>query len=161
MRWPFSYTLAFIKRGDEILLVNRKKKPWLGSWNGVGGKRQNDEQPIACIRREISEETGIVVDQKDILYKGYMTWNTFDANGQGLYLFLIDLPQDFKYQTPIHTDEGILDWKPTTWILDKDNYGIAHNIPYFLPKMLNEQTHHHYHCTFEQGKLISVTAEAI
>lgn len=158
---PFAYTLAFIKRNHEILLVNRKKKPWMGSWNGVGGKRRQDEDPIICIQREIKEETGILVDAHDIVYKGYMTWNTFDVNGQGLYLFLIELPASYRYQTPIDTDEGILDWKSIDWILDPSNYGIAHNIPHFLPKILNEGINHHFHCTFEEGSLILVTAEAI
>lgn len=30
------YTICFIKRGDEILLLNREKSSWMGSWNGVG-----------------------------------------------------------------------------------------------------------------------------
>lgn len=34
----YQYTLCFIERGDAILLLNRQKAPWMGCWNGVGGK---------------------------------------------------------------------------------------------------------------------------
>jgi 8-oxo-dGTP diphosphatase len=157
----FAYTLAFIKRGDQILMVNREKKPWLGSWNGVGGKKTQDEDPLSCIKREILEETGIAIDNVQIIYKGYLTWNTFDANGNGLYLYLVNVPNDFIYETPIKTKEGILDWKSIDWILDTNNYGLAHNIQYFLPKMLNHTENYHYHCVFENQKLVEVTWEII
>lgn len=51
------YTICFIKRADNILLLNREKPGWMGSWNGVGGKIETGETPIECILREIYEET--------------------------------------------------------------------------------------------------------
>ncbi|MDO9629097.1 MAG: 8-oxo-dGTP diphosphatase [Acholeplasmataceae bacterium] len=157
----YNYTLGFIKRKDEILLVNREKKPWKGSWNGVGGKINNHEEILVCIIREVEEETGIKVLSTQIEDKGYLTWNSFDANGNGLHIFLIHLPDDFIYPTPILTNEGILDWKKIEWINDFDNYGVAHNIPYFLPTVLEESDRYHYHCTFSERALISVTKEKI
>jgi len=157
----YTYTLGFIKRKDEILLVNREKKPWKGSWNGVGGKRNPLEDIKDCIKREIAEETGIHVTYDQIEDKGYLTWNSFDAMGNGLHIFLITLSDDFHFPTPLLTSEGILDWKKIEWINDFDNYGIADNIPYFLPTVLFEKDRYHYHCTFKEKILISVTKEKI
>ncbi|MBU1094101.1 MAG: 8-oxo-dGTP diphosphatase [Firmicutes bacterium] len=155
------YTLGFIKRNDEILMVNREKSPWKGSWNGVGGKRDVNETALECIIREIDEETGIQVHLDQIKDKGDLTWNSFDALGNGLHIFLIELPSTYIYQTPKKVREGILDWKKIEWINDFENYGVAHNIPYFLPTVLNEADRYHYHCTFEDRYLKSVSKEKI
>ena len=61
------YTLGFIKRNNCILMVNRQKSPWKGSWNGVGGKLNENESPLECIIREIKEETDIDVSTLEIL----------------------------------------------------------------------------------------------
>ncbi|WP_317951282.1 NUDIX domain-containing protein, partial [Rossellomorea marisflavi] len=50
----YKYTLCFIQRNDEILMLNRDKPPVLGLWNGVGGKVADGETPTACILREIA-----------------------------------------------------------------------------------------------------------
>ena len=155
------YTLGFIRRNHEILLVNREKSPWKGAWNGVGGKIDENESALLCIQREIEEETGIIVSLNQITDKGVLTWNTFGALGQGLYIFLIDLPKDFIYETPKKVDEGILDWKKIEWFNDFDNEGVADNIPYFLPGVLSDTNRYHYHCTFEGKVLKSVTKEKI
>lgn len=34
----FNQTLCFIRKDDEILMLNRQKAPLQGLWNGVGGK---------------------------------------------------------------------------------------------------------------------------
>lgn len=157
----YTYTLAFITNHDQILMVNRKKKPWQGCWNGLGGKLTSGESPLQGILRELWEETGQMFKKEDVKDCGIMTWNTFDAHGQGLHLFLIDGNKYPKITTPLATDEGILDWKSLDWIIDPKNYGVAHNIRYFLPTMMNDQTRHHFHCTFENDVLISVTKEVM
>jgi 8-oxo-dGTP diphosphatase len=153
----YSYTLGFIKRNDEILLINREKNPWKGCWNGLGGKIEQDETPKESMIREIEEETGIQLDPLTVIYKGYLTWNVFDANGEGLYIFLVELDSAYTFDTPLKLREGILDWKKIDWINDFENYGVADNIPYFLPFVLNEDKLYHYHCTFEGRELKSVT----
>lgn len=155
------YTLGFIKRNDEILMVNREKSPWKGSWNGVGGKIDVNETALDCIIREIEEETNIVINKCQVKDKGTLTWNDFAALGNGLHLFLIDLPSDYEYHTPRQIGEGILDWKKIDWINDFENYGVAHNIPYFLPTVLNEGNRYHFHCTFVDRHLKSVSKERI
>jgi 8-oxo-dGTP diphosphatase len=157
----YSYTLGFIKRNDEILLINREKNPWKGCWNGLGGKLELNELPQASMIREIEEETGIKLSPEQVIDKGYLTWNVFDANGEGLYIFLIEIASTFSFETPLKLREGILDWKKIDWIIDYENYGVADNIPYFLPYVLNEKKNYHYHCTFVGRELKSVTKEEV
>jgi 8-oxo-dGTP diphosphatase len=157
----YNYTLAFIIRDKEVLMVNREKQPWKGCWNGLGGKIKSGETALLSIKRELKEETHIDFDLKTIEYKGEVTWNSFDAMGQGLYLFLISVDKDFDYQTPRQTLEGILDWKSVDWVIDQQNLGVAYNIPYFLESMINDEKIYRYQCEFEENRLLGVIKEAI
>ncbi len=155
----YKYTLAFLKRKDEILLLNRNKSPWMGAWNGVGGKLLADETPLACIQREIMEETDIQVHQDSIKFKGVLTWEKFDALGNGLYLYLVELDDDFHYVVPKVVEEGILDFKPISWATSFSNEGIAKNIPYFLSKVIEDDSLYHYHCVFNEFYLERVSVD--
>ena len=57
----FTYTLGFIKYKNQILMINRKKKPWLGCWNGLGGKLKDHEDQKSSLKRELQEETGLII----------------------------------------------------------------------------------------------------
>lgn len=157
----YKYTLAFLKRKDEILLLNRNKSPWMGSWNGVGGKLQEGETPLECILREIKEETGIDVEPSKIQEKGFLTWEQFKALGNGLYLFLVELDPEFEYNTPVKVSEGILDFKKIDWITSLDNEGIAKNIPHFLPNVLNREEQFHYHCVFNEKHVLESVSTSL
>jgi 8-oxo-dGTP diphosphatase len=130
------YTICFIKRNDEILLLNRDKNPNMGLWNGVGGKIETDESPIEGILRETWEETGLLL--KEVTYAGNVVWKSQHGES-GMYVFIADLPETMNIDTPIKVEEGILDWKKIDWILDSNNNGVVSNIHHFLPKMLNGQ----------------------
>ena len=56
----FKYTLCFIIYQNQVLLLNRNKNPWMGRWNGVGGKINEGEDKFSAIKREIIEETQII-----------------------------------------------------------------------------------------------------
>ena len=164
----FIYTLAFIKQGNKILMINRNKQPWQGMWNGVGGKINQNETPLECVVREIYEETNLKFNKDEVIYKGKVTWNNaFYPNGkgidynEGLYLYFVNLNEDILYETPILTDEGILAWKDISFLKDKDNLGIAYNIPYFIDNLLNNQNEYEYRCLFEGNNLKKVAIRKI
>ncbi|WP_159884145.1 NUDIX hydrolase [Paenibacillus puerhi] len=151
-----TYTICFIQRDQELLLLNRERSAWMGSWNGVGGKLHQSEAPRASIRREVIEETGMVLREEDFRFKGLVTWESEAGAPGGMYLYTAMVSPDFPYPTPVKTDEGILDWKTIEWILHPDNTGLAANLPDFLPLMLKEETCYDHRCFFREGKLLSV-----
>jgi 8-oxo-dGTP diphosphatase len=131
----------------------------MGMWNGVGGKIEAGETPIKNIIREIYEETGIEIEKVE--EKGIVTWTVDGVKTGGMHLYLAELPVTVHYETPRKTDEGILDWKEIDWILHPDNIGVAHNIPYFLPIMLREDSCYEHHCVFENGRLVEVSSNPL
>jgi 8-oxo-dGTP diphosphatase len=149
----YTYTLVFIQIESHMIMLNRNKSPWMGMWNGLGGKINQDETPLTSIQREIKEELGIDIKVDLIKDRGILTWNDFEATGQGIHLFYVKLDR-LDLQFPIHMDEGIIDLKPIHWIMDENNHGVAPNIKYFLEPMINDPIE--VHCIFESQTLIDV-----
>ena len=53
--------------GNKILLVKRRRRPHQGKWALPGGFVEYGETVEAAAKREIQEETGIVIDLSEIL----------------------------------------------------------------------------------------------
>ncbi|RCW50377.1 NUDIX hydrolase [Paenibacillus prosopidis] len=145
------YNICFIKRGQEILLLNREYPSWMGCWNGIGGKLELHETPRESMIREIEEETNI----RDYVlhFKGIVTWTSDGSNFGGMYAYVAEVSESFEYQTPIKTVEGILDWKKIDWIMHSQNVGVASNLPETLDLMLNDSHSYDHHCVYLKGKL--------
>jgi 8-oxo-dGTP diphosphatase len=143
---PLPYTLCFITRGSRLLLLERRREPNLGLWNGVGGKLGVGESPRDGILREIREETGLdLSDLADLRLAGIVTWYENGRLRAGAYTYVATLPEEAVYATPRETDEGILDWKDRTWVLDPTNERIAITARRFLAKLLDDHTPREHH----------------
>ena len=129
------YTLCFIEKGNELLMLNRVKAPNMGLWNGVGGKLEKNEDKFCGIKREIKEETGL--DISDIFYKGEVFWHINDIH-EGMYVFTAKFPENTSFITPVEEIEGVLSFKSKEWIFNKENKGVISNISIFLEKMMLE-----------------------
>lgn len=155
-----TYTLCFIKQESRLLLLNREFGPWMGCWNGIGGKIEKGEHPRASALREIKEEASI--EHVGVAFKGILTWSTKEgAEFGGLYLYDAELPADVPYITPVLTDEGILDWKEIGWIMHEANMGVAANLPYLLTHMLHPKSCSHIHGFFDGNRLVSQHSSAV
>ena len=150
------YTICFIKQENRILLLNRERSSWMGRWNGVGGKLEIGETPEQSIKREVLEETGIRLEK--VIDKGIVTWEVDEEYIGGMYLFFAELPTDYHISVPQKTDEGILDWKDISWVMDPENEGVATNIPYFLPKMISDKKKYEHFCVFKGGQMVGYKA---
>ncbi|RLV92393.1 8-oxo-dGTP diphosphatase [Spathaspora sp. JA1] len=155
------YTLGFIycPENKKVLLLNRNKSPWMGKWNGVGGKLESGETPLQCIQRETLEETGLSITNYQ--GRGILTWEVTDDKGSeigGLYLFTgeISLEQYNNFKTPvIFSREGILDWKDWDWIIHENNLGVVDNIKLLFKTLLSSNEKDLYTVKYHNNQLIS------
>ena len=134
----FKSVIVFIVCKDDILLLNRNKKFWMGMWNCVGGKIEKDEEIDDAAIRETYEETGIVITKEQLNYVADLKWYFDEDEADGGYCYLVYLDEynkDDILKTPVNTNEGILDWKKIDWVLNKDNKGIVPDIFKLLPVM--------------------------
>lgn len=127
------YTLCFIEKDEKYLMLNRIKAPNMGLWNGVGGKLEVGEDKFIGIKREITEETGLVIDE--VNYHGEVHWYSGDFIG-GMYVFTAKMPNNVNFEAPREDIEGLLAFKSKEWLFHKENRGVISNIPIFLEQMI-------------------------
>jgi 8-oxo-dGTP diphosphatase len=58
---------GILERDGKVLYVKRKKEPFKGSWSFPGGKLNTGERVEDALKRELFEETGLVILPTDIL----------------------------------------------------------------------------------------------
>lgn len=74
-------TCAIIKVGNEILVTQRSEKMKLPlKWEFPGGKVEENENEIECIKREIKEEINIEIDVLKRLSNSIYDYGTFKIN---------------------------------------------------------------------------------
>ncbi len=56
-----------VVRGEHVLLVRRGREPLKGRWSIPGGRLELGEDLAAGVRRELREETGLVVEPIEVL----------------------------------------------------------------------------------------------
>lgn len=101
-------TLCYLRKNDQTLMIHRVKKRndmHRGKWNGLGGKLEPGESPEDCVRREVEEESGLLV--KKMWLKGFLSFPGF-ANDEDWYAFVFVVPE-FEGQI-IESVEGDLEW---------------------------------------------------
>ena len=52
-----------VRRGDELLLMRRRRDHGHGTWSAPGGYLEAGEEPAACAVREATEETRVTVGE--------------------------------------------------------------------------------------------------
>ena len=101
-------TLCYVRSNNQTLMIHRVKKKddiHLGKWNGLGGKFEPGESPEDCVRREVEEESGLLV--KKMWLKGFLSFPGF-ANDEDWYAFVYVIPE-FEGRL-IDSVEGNLEW---------------------------------------------------
>lgn len=53
---------ALVVRDGRVLLARRGIEPFRGMWDLPGGFLEEDEEPLAALRRELREETGLEIE---------------------------------------------------------------------------------------------------
>lgn len=145
------YTLCFLTRGDQVLMLHRLKPPNQGLWNGVGGHLEPGESARTCVLREVREETGYRLSE--VSFGGLLTWDGFETPPGGLYIFTAPAPDG----EPSDCSEGELAWKPLSWVLSSPE--VVSNIHIFGAQVLANKiapdlAPQHYHFSYRAGQIV-------
>lgn len=108
-------------------MVHRSKKAndaHQGKWNGLGGKFEAGETPEMCIRREVQEEAGLVIQDPHL--HGLLTFPNF--RGVDWYVFVFTATE-FSGEL-IDSPEGKLEWIPDEQLAGLNRWESDH---IFLP----------------------------
>jgi 8-oxo-dGTP diphosphatase len=140
------YTLIFLTRGADVLMLQRRKPPNQGLWNGVGGRIEAGESAEECALREVREETGYHLD--NLRFGGLVTWEGFEIPAGGLYVFSSEVPAG----EPGITSEGTLAWKARDWVFSSPE--VVSNIHVFGPHVLAGSHPQRYHFVYRDGKIL-------
>ena len=128
--------LLFNEDMSKILLMERKKNPYLGLYNGIGGKIENDETVFECCKRETIEEINITLNNpKHLVTCIYPESNKLHKNSNIELNVMYDIAKEYKFE---ENEEGIFEWLPINFVLDTNNKSIAGygNVGLFVREIL-------------------------
>jgi 8-oxo-dGTP diphosphatase len=111
-------TLIYVKKNNQTLMMHRNKKEndmHEGMYNGLGGKFDEGESPEECAKRELFEESGLVV--KSIKLKGFLTFPNCFGGGNDWYVFVY-IVDKFDGELIKNSREGELEWIDDDKLLD-------------------------------------------
>ena len=120
-------TLCYMEKDGAYLMIHRTKKSGdvnKDKWIGIGGKFEEGESPFDCIRREVKEETGFVLNKVE--YRGLVTFVSRTSDGAEPYYELMHVFWSDDFSNPNATDsaklpecdEGELEWVPKSKMND-------------------------------------------
>ena len=131
-----------VKKNEDI---NKDK------WVGVGGKFEEKETPFDCARREIREETGLIVNKLN--YRGLVTIVSNENGTEYMHLFHADT---FSGVLKNDCDEGILEWVDIDKVL---SLPLWEGDKIFLDLLRKDVSFFSLKLEYEGSKLISHTIE--
>jgi 8-oxo-dGTP diphosphatase len=146
----YRYTLIFLTRGSDVLMLHRRNPPNQGQWNGVGGRLEAGETPLQGALREVREETGY--DLPTARFAGVLTWEGHSETPGGLYIFTAALSPTAPAPQPVGEEEGRLAWQPRAWVLSAPE--VVSNILLFGPHVLDGAPPQDYHFVYAPGDRI-------
>ncbi len=141
------YTLCFLQRGEQILMLHRRRPPNQGLWNGIGGRIEPGETPRQSMLREIREESGYAL--QEVHFAGVLTWEGFEIPPGGLYIFTAQAPAG----DPVANDEGELAWKDRAWVFSSPE--VVSNIHRFGPCVVRGDALLEHHFVYRDGEILA------
>lgn len=100
--------MCYMQHQGKTLMLHRVKKENdinAGKWIGVGGKFNVGESAEECMKREIFEETGLIVHSLKL--HGFVSFpGLYHGQDEGMFIYTCD-----DFSGDLHDcDEGVLQW---------------------------------------------------
>ena len=123
-------TLCFVFEEDEVLLIEKKRGPGEGLFNGPGGKLEEAETPVDCAVRETQEETHVKPENPEKV--GELKFYFGEEPFMHVYIFKTD-----SYSgEPQETEEANPEWFNTDNLPYEDMWP---DDKYWVPLMLEDK----------------------
>ncbi|WP_262315587.1 NUDIX hydrolase [Lacticaseibacillus parakribbianus] len=126
-------TVVLVATPAGIVMINRRKPPYRGLWNGLGGKVEPGETPLEGAVREVKEESGVALALADTVPAGLVHWHVDGKLEGDLYLYYAHTKAAVAAQD---TREGLLATRPLDWLQAPDNLGLVADLKALLPHVL-------------------------
>jgi len=123
------YTLAYLVRADSVCLALKKRGFGEGNWNGFGGKVEEGETIRTATAREINEESGVIVQEKDLEKVAIVEFMFEDGKHLAVHTFFVRTWNE----EPCETEEMKPDWFQVTEIPYEKMWA---DDQYWLPRAL-------------------------
>lgn len=151
--------ISIVHDTHVLMLKRSKNKSVFPNWYALpGGHIEEGENPLATVLRETQEETGILLDPKNIQLKFIAIHHHIDRNEQymvfGFFVAIDKKPTHLK-----SNDEGSLHWMDTQTVLT--SHTIFPPVQYYLEHVLNSKGILYNNSVWENSKLIQVLSEHI
>lgn len=134
IRMSKKYVLIFLfnEQCDKLILMLRKKAPYINSYNGIGGKIEEGEDAYSAAIRECREEINIDIKALKRLYTIIYPVDNSDKETIDLHIFY-----QFIQECELGSnDEGDYAWHPISFAVDFNNKKLAENVAIFVREIL-------------------------
>jgi 8-oxo-dGTP diphosphatase len=147
-------TLGYVMSPDgaRVLLVHRTRRAedaHQGKYNGLGGKLEPGEDILACMRREVREESGL--ECEELVLRGTISWTGFGKSGEDWFGFIFRIDR-FSGEPWPQNDDGPLVWVEVARVLELP---LWEGDRYFLPLVFASGRQFHGVMPYRDGRPVS------
>lgn len=123
---------CYVIKNNKVLLIKRNKPPDENKYTVVGGKKERGEDLVSACKREVYEETGLVL--KSVQFRGVINFNIEGYDFETIAFYFKS--DDFSGE-PVSSDEGELEWCNIDDSYRKD--GVSEFYLKITPHIFNEE----------------------
>ena len=134
MEHNYNLIAVFDEAAESLLLCLRRKNPYKGLYNFVGGKIEPGEDGLAAAYRELREETGITSNDIELHCVMVLDY-PLDSIHMEAYAGRLNKPIE------VHGDENELHWLPVTEdFFDHTRFAGNGNVGHIIWEILQDRT---------------------